>query len=246
MDPLKPQADIFLVRSYDELVNLVGTEDKSYVAALDEQMGVKGKILGKYLNTNILSAGKVGGKQYAIPNNNAIGEYTWLAINDELYKQFLGATTTAATEATTEATTASETEEVATEGTTLTAEEQAKADYEALLAKIKDIADLQAYFDWLKINHPTVIPFNSAVIPEKYFDDIGANDPSFPITSGAGDKAAIANKYAPASKLFTAAVLTNQFKLSGIVPASTPADAEYGAKLVKGKLGDLEALKATD
>lgn len=51
---------------------------------LDETLGSSAKKLREYLSPTLLSAVQKNGKTYAIPNNNVIGQYTYMLMNKEL------------------------------------------------------------------------------------------------------------------------------------------------------------------
>ncbi len=57
---------------------------KGYLAKLDECIDTNAKTLREYLSPTLLSAVQKNGVTYAIPNNNVIGEYTYMLMNKEL------------------------------------------------------------------------------------------------------------------------------------------------------------------
>ena len=57
---------------------------KGYLAKLDECIATNAKTLREYLSPTLLSAVQKNGVTYAIPNNNVIGEYTYMLMNKEL------------------------------------------------------------------------------------------------------------------------------------------------------------------
>lgn len=76
------QLDIFLINSFDMFTKY---QSAGYLAQLDEQLSIGSKILKQYIHPNFLSAAKVGGKTYAIPNNHTFGEYEYLLINKKVF-----------------------------------------------------------------------------------------------------------------------------------------------------------------
>ncbi len=63
---------------FNELVS------KGYLAKLDDSINTNAKMLREYLSPTLLSAVQRNGATYAIPNNNVIGEYTYMLMNKEL------------------------------------------------------------------------------------------------------------------------------------------------------------------
>ncbi len=72
------QLDIFLINDYATYKNYVS---QGVLAALDDQLTTTSKTLSGYIYPSLLSAAKVGGVTYAIPNNHVIGNYTYMLVN---------------------------------------------------------------------------------------------------------------------------------------------------------------------
>ncbi len=79
------QMDIFLIRGYD---NYKYYTDNFYLNALDEEINGTSKLLKSYIYPSFFEAAKVDGAIYAIPNNHALGEYTYLLVNKELAAKY--------------------------------------------------------------------------------------------------------------------------------------------------------------
>lgn len=81
------QVDIFYLSGYDRLMGYI---NDNRVSRLDEELSGSSKILSSYLASNLLTYVKSvsGGATYAIPNNKAIGEYTYLLLNKEILKDY--------------------------------------------------------------------------------------------------------------------------------------------------------------
>ncbi len=58
------------------------------LAQLDSALAGDAKKIQEYLSPTLLSAVKRNGVTYAIPNNNVIGEYTYLLLNESLMKKY--------------------------------------------------------------------------------------------------------------------------------------------------------------
>ncbi len=80
------QLDIFLMTDYEMLKKY---NKKGVLTPLDEQISSTSKLLKSYIHPTFLTAGKAGGKQtVAIPNNQPIGEYTFLLLNKSLMDKY--------------------------------------------------------------------------------------------------------------------------------------------------------------
>ena len=55
---------------------------------LDEELSASSKKIKEYVSQTLLAAAKMNGGTYAIPNNNIIGEYTYMLLNRELAEKF--------------------------------------------------------------------------------------------------------------------------------------------------------------
>lgn len=77
-----------------DLIYIQGEEMfREYVASgwlkqLDEELSASSKKIKEYVSQTLLSAAKISGGTYAIPNNNTIGEYTYMLINKDLAEKF--------------------------------------------------------------------------------------------------------------------------------------------------------------
>ncbi len=78
------QIDIFWFDGYDRYLKYM---EKEWLASVDENIGSK---LKEYINPDLLTWIKQlgGGMTYAIPNNNPVGEYTYLLLNKELIDHY--------------------------------------------------------------------------------------------------------------------------------------------------------------
>ena len=78
------QIDIFWFDGYDRYIEYIENE---WVASVDEHVGAK---LKEYINPDLLAWVKQLGEgmTYAIPNNNPVGEYTYLLLNKELVDHY--------------------------------------------------------------------------------------------------------------------------------------------------------------
>ncbi len=81
----KNQMDIFLIRGYEDYKYYT---NNMLVEPLDEEINGTSKILKSYIYPSFLEAAKVDGSTYAIPNNHAVGEYTYLLVNKELATKY--------------------------------------------------------------------------------------------------------------------------------------------------------------
>jgi len=77
------QVDIFYFGGYDKYVDYTGAE-KEWLVRLDTELTTTSKKLKDYIYPAFLNAAALSGKTYAIPNNNIIGEYTYLLLNKKL------------------------------------------------------------------------------------------------------------------------------------------------------------------
>lgn len=78
------QVDIVCVAGYDKYLEYI---EKGWLAPLDTELSGSSKAITTYVNEKFLTAAKIpgGGTTYAIPNNTAIGEYTYFMLNKELF-----------------------------------------------------------------------------------------------------------------------------------------------------------------
>lgn len=94
---LKNQVDIIYIgdlEDKDGKLLMSGREmytsllNKGWLAALDESIKGSSKKLQEYVSPTLLSAVKDKGVTYAIPNNNVIGEYTYMCLNKKLMDRY--------------------------------------------------------------------------------------------------------------------------------------------------------------
>lgn len=79
------QLDIFLVKGLSAYQDYI---TNGVLAPLDEELSVNSKILLDYIYPTFLSAAKIEGVTYAIPNNHMVGEYEYILINKELFDKY--------------------------------------------------------------------------------------------------------------------------------------------------------------
>lgn len=85
-----PRLDIFLVRGFDNYIDLVG---QGKLAELDEKLSSEAKLIKDKIYPTFLKAAKVSnakGKQktYGVPMNTAIGEYEYVVFDEELLNKY--------------------------------------------------------------------------------------------------------------------------------------------------------------
>ncbi len=79
--PLENQVDIIYINGETMFSEYV---EKGWLAELDTELGSSSKKLKEYVSPTLLSAVKTNNKTYAIPNNNVIGEYTYMLLDKNL------------------------------------------------------------------------------------------------------------------------------------------------------------------
>ena len=72
------QIDIFYLSGYDKYEEYIAN---SWLASLNTQMQGTGLLVSDYVSPLLLDGVKYKGQTYAVPNNNPIGQYTYLLIN---------------------------------------------------------------------------------------------------------------------------------------------------------------------
>ncbi len=90
------QVDIFYVgTTTDKSGNKISGYSKymeyynnEWLASLSEELATSSKKLSSYISTSLLNGVQVEGGVYAIPNNVAIGEYTYMFIDKELFDSY--------------------------------------------------------------------------------------------------------------------------------------------------------------
>ncbi|MBQ8440407.1 MAG: hypothetical protein IJX19_07090 [Clostridia bacterium] len=79
------QVDIVYIAGEQMFLDYV---DKGWLYALDEELNGSSKKIKEYISDTLLSAAKLDGTTYAIPNNNVIGEYTYMLLNKDLMDKY--------------------------------------------------------------------------------------------------------------------------------------------------------------
>ncbi len=67
---------------YNELI------DNGWLAGLNDELANNSKKISEYVSPTLISAAKKDGIPYAIPNNNVIGEYTYMLLNKTLMDRY--------------------------------------------------------------------------------------------------------------------------------------------------------------
>ena len=81
-DAAANQVDIVCVCGYENYVKYV---NNGWLASLDSELDGASKAIYTYVNEKFMTSAMLGSFTYGIPNNTAIGEYTYLLLNKELY-----------------------------------------------------------------------------------------------------------------------------------------------------------------
>ena len=81
-DAAANQVDIVCVCGYE---NYVRYKNNGWLASLDTELDGASKAIYTYVNEKFMTSAMLGSSTYGIPNNTAIGEYTYLLLNKELY-----------------------------------------------------------------------------------------------------------------------------------------------------------------
>ena len=84
-DPAENQIDILYVSGYTSYSKYINNE---WLSRLDDELSQSSKVLKDYIFPAFISAAKTSMGTYAIPNNSAIGEYTYLLLNKELMQKY--------------------------------------------------------------------------------------------------------------------------------------------------------------
>jgi ABC-type glycerol-3-phosphate transport system substrate-binding protein len=79
------QVDIIYIAGEDMFLDYV---DKGWLSALDAELSGSSKKIKEYVSDTLLSAAKLNGTTYAVPNNNVIGEYTYMLLDKELMEKY--------------------------------------------------------------------------------------------------------------------------------------------------------------
>lgn len=78
------QLDIFLIRGEEEYRYYA---DNFYLKDLNEQLNSSSKVLKNYIYPDFFTAATVDGSVYAVPNNHAVGEYTYFLVNKDIVEK---------------------------------------------------------------------------------------------------------------------------------------------------------------
>ena len=84
-DELKNQVDIIYITGEDMYVDFI---ENGWLAALDSELENASKKINEYVSATLLNAAKHNGTTYAIPNNHAIGQYTYMLLNKSLMAKY--------------------------------------------------------------------------------------------------------------------------------------------------------------
>ena len=82
----KDQVDILFIGNADKYREYV---DNKWLVSLDSLLENSAMELSTYVSNSLLTAAKYGGMVYGVPNNNAIGSYTFLAVDEALANEYL-------------------------------------------------------------------------------------------------------------------------------------------------------------
>ena len=78
----KNQVDIFYLSGYDKYMEYYENE---WLASLTEELNTSSRKLTDYISTSLLNGVQIEGNAYAIPNNVAIGQYTYMMVDKALF-----------------------------------------------------------------------------------------------------------------------------------------------------------------
>ena len=76
------QVDIVCISGYDKYIEYISN---GWLSQLDNELAGASKSIVQGLNEKFIEAAKVGNKTYGVPTNKAIGEYTFMLLNKELF-----------------------------------------------------------------------------------------------------------------------------------------------------------------
>ncbi len=79
------QLDIFLITSYDKLVQY---NEEELLSALDSEITGSSKLIKQYIHPTMIEAGKIGKNTVAILNQQLLGEATYMLVNRELLAKY--------------------------------------------------------------------------------------------------------------------------------------------------------------
>ncbi len=78
------QVDIVYIAGYDMYAEYV---NNGWLSSLDSELSSSSKKIKEYISATLLNAAQINNETYAIPNNNIIGEYTYMLLDKELMKE---------------------------------------------------------------------------------------------------------------------------------------------------------------
>ncbi len=78
------QVDIIYIAGYDMYTEFI---DNGWLYEMDGELSAASKKIKEYISATLLGAAKIDGSTYAIPNNNSIGEYTYMLLDKELMQE---------------------------------------------------------------------------------------------------------------------------------------------------------------
>ncbi len=78
------QVDIIYIEGYDMYQDFV---ESDWLYNLDSEITSSSQKLTEYISKTLLNAAKINGSLYAIPNNNTMGEYTYMLLDKELMEE---------------------------------------------------------------------------------------------------------------------------------------------------------------
>ena len=81
---LANQVDIIYIAGKDMYLEYI---NNGWLTALDSELSSSSKKIREYVSQTLLNAAKYNNSTYAIPNNNAIGEYTYMLLDKELMEK---------------------------------------------------------------------------------------------------------------------------------------------------------------
>lgn len=79
------EVDILFIGNYEKYRQYA---DNEWLSSMDDVMADSGSELTYYINHIFREAASYGGVTYAMPNNRVIGEYTFLAVDEDLFAQY--------------------------------------------------------------------------------------------------------------------------------------------------------------
>ncbi len=79
------QLDMFLIRGYEDYSYYAG---EFLLESLNEELNGASKILRSYIYPSFFDAAKIDGNIYGVPNNHALGEYTYMLVNKDLAEKY--------------------------------------------------------------------------------------------------------------------------------------------------------------